>query len=223
MWLRPSKPAVRQDSVPPLPTSPPHLRHCRRSLLTPLSSLARSGILEAQWSEKFLLVAIIFFISGLTLPPRSLWERSLDWRLHAATQLSSFLLFPTITFAIASFIRLADPSFERFNAYAIVGMVVMGVIPTTVSSNVVMTGQAGGDQSAATIEVMLGNLLGTFLSPALLQMFLSASKWSFGKPVASGAGGAVPAGYRAARVQRVHPAVRGGGDPVDLAQAGKVV
>lgn len=65
----------------------------------------------------------------------------------------------------------------------------MGVIPTTVSSNVVMTGQAGGDQSAATIEVMLGNLLGTFLSPALLQMFLSSSQWAFGKPVASGGGG----------------------------------
>lgn len=109
--------------------------------------------------------------------------------MHAATQISSFLLFPTITFAIASFIRLADPGFTRFNPYAIVGMVVMGVIPTTVSSNVVMTGQAGGDQSAATIEVMLGNLLGTFLSPALLQMFLSSSKWSFGKPVASGGGG----------------------------------
>lgn len=136
-----------------------------------------------------MLVAIIFFISGLSLPPRSLWERSLDWRLHAATQISSFLLFPTITFAIASFIRLADPNFTRFDPYAIVGMVVLGVIPTTVSSNVVMTGQAGGDQSAATIEVMLGNLLGTFLSPALLQMFLTSNKWSFGKPVASGGGG----------------------------------
>lgn len=53
-----------------------------------------------------------------------------------------------------------------------------------------MTGQAGGDQSASTIEVMLGNLVGTFLSPALLQMFLSTSNtWAFGSPVASGKGG----------------------------------
>ena len=36
---------------------------------------------------------------------------------------------------------------------------------------------------------MLGNLLGTFLSPALLQMFLSAPGWSFGTPHASGPGG----------------------------------
>lgn len=74
-----------------------------------------------------------------------------------------------------------------------------------------MTGQAGGDQSAATIEVMLGNLiggwffrqlaadlaeevylryLGTFLAPALLQMFLSTSQtWSYGSPTPSGSGG----------------------------------
>lgn len=36
---------------------------------------------------------------------------------------------------------------------------------------------------------MLGNLVGTFLSPALLQMFLSSSLWSFGTPVPSGSGG----------------------------------
>jgi sodium/bile acid cotransporter 7 len=48
------------------------------------------------------------------------------------------------------------------------------------SSNVVMTGQAGGDQSAATIEVMIGNLFGAFLTPALIQLYTSSSKWSFG-------------------------------------------
>lgn len=37
-------------------------------------------------------------------------------------------------FAIVSFIRLADPEFERFNRWALVGMVVMGCIPTTVST-----------------------------------------------------------------------------------------
>lgn len=43
-----------------------------------------------------------------------------------------------------------------------------------------MTGQAGGDQSAATIEVMIGNLAGAFLTPALIQLYTSNSAWSFG-------------------------------------------
>lgn len=86
-------------------------------------------------------------------------------------------------------------------------MQVMGTLPTTVSSNVVMTGQAGGDQAATTIEVMcvlspsllsasvlivlsrrLGNLVGTFLTPALLQLFLNGNL-SFGRPQAAGGGG----------------------------------
>lgn len=71
----------------------------------------------------------------------------------------------------------------------LVGLVLMGVMPTTVSSNVVMTGQAGGDASAATVEIMIGNLAGTFITPALLQMFLSAPGWQFGKPVPAGGGG----------------------------------
>jgi sodium/bile acid cotransporter 7 len=62
-------------------------------------------------------------------------------------------------------------------------------MPTTVSSNVVMTGQAGGDEAAATCEVVFGNLVGTFLSPALLEMFFSSARWEFGRPDAGGGGG----------------------------------
>lgn len=61
------------------------------------------------------------------------YERALDWKTHALTQLNSFIVFPTITYAIANFIRLADPSFERFSRWAIWGLVVLGAIPTTVS------------------------------------------------------------------------------------------
>lgn len=148
---------------------------------------------------------------------RSVYARAKDWRLHIVTHVTSFLLFPALVFGIVSAVHRLDPDFERFDRWALAGMVVLGCVPTTVSSNVVMTGQAGGDQSAATIEVMLGNLVGasysqgiinsafrdaptvlltrfpayesgTFLSPALLQMFLSSATWSFGAPNA-GPGG----------------------------------
>ncbi|GAA5865208.1 hypothetical protein JCM1840_003946 [Sporobolomyces johnsonii] len=148
-----------------------------------------NGVLEAQWSIRYLLVAIIFLVSGLTLPLRNLYRRLGDWKLHAVTQVTSFFIFPSIVFAIINCVRAGDPNFERFDRYLLVGMMTMGVVPTTVSSNVVMTGQAGGDESAATIEVILGNLVGTFLSPALLEMFFAAQRWSFAKPIASGSGG----------------------------------
>lgn len=49
------------------------------------------------------------------------------------------------------------------------------------------TRNAKGNTESATIEVCLGNLLGIFITPLLLQMFLSSSDtWAFGAPVAQG-------------------------------------
>eukprot|EP00955_Chlamydomonas_euryale_P027120 285786-Chlamydomonas_euryale.AAC.1 len=41
--------------------------------------------------------------------------------------------------------------------------------PRAVSSNVVMTALACGDEAVALINAVLGNIIGIFVSPALLQ------------------------------------------------------
>ncbi|KAM0745955.1 hypothetical protein T439DRAFT_330155 [Meredithblackwellia eburnea MCA 4105] len=171
----------------------------------------RHGVVHTEWSVKYLLIAIIFFVSGLSLPILGLvtmmnfftsngvktepknsikkYRQALDWRLHIVTQVTNFLLFPTLVFAIVVCVKAGDPDFKVFDRFVLVGMLVMAVMPTTVSSNVVMTGQAGGDQAAATVEVLIGNLLGTFITPALLQMYSSTPGWTFAQPLASGPGG----------------------------------
>lgn len=45
-------------------------------------------------------------------------------------------------------------------------------MPTTISSNIVMTRQAGGNEAAALINATVGNLLGIVLSPLLLLLYL---------------------------------------------------
>ena len=59
----------------------------------------------------------------------------------------------------------------------LVGMIFTGCVPTTISSNIVMTGQAHGNTALTVVQSTLGNLLGPFLSPLLLQMYIASNAW----------------------------------------------
>ncbi|ODQ66301.1 hypothetical protein NADFUDRAFT_50220 [Nadsonia fulvescens var. elongata DSM 6958] len=146
-------------------------------------NVARSGgIIRSEYSISYGAVALIFLISGFSMPTKTLIKQAGNFRAHIVTQALSFLVTPAIMFGFAQAMRVGLGN--KIDPYVTVGFIFAGCTPTTVSSNVVMTKKANGNDSLSLIEVTIGNILGAFISPALIQMFLSKNAgFSYGNPV----------------------------------------
>jgi sodium/bile acid cotransporter 7 len=61
--------------------------------------------------------------------------------------------------------------------WLLIGFLFIGTAPTTMSSNVVMTRQAHGNPALTVVQSIIGQFLCPFLTPILLQMYLSSGAW----------------------------------------------
>lgn len=128
------------------------------------------GYIRSEWTIKYGCVVLVFFLTGLSLKTRQLAKEFLRIRLHALIQIYSLIVIPFIVYGLA--ILLTRTS---MNKALIFGVIIMASTPTTISSNVVMTKNALGNEYVALLNAMLGNLLGIFISPALILFFMKNS------------------------------------------------
>lgn len=141
------------------------------------------GIIRSEYSIMYGVIAIIFLISGLSIPRQKLILHALNWRLHLLVQVTSFLFIPAVVLAIVHIILAADTE-EKIDRAVLAGYIFTSCIPTTIASNVVMTRSAGGDDAAALVEVLLANLIGPFVTAAwtiaLIPKMVVFDPWRFG-------------------------------------------
>jgi len=122
----------------------------------------------------YLGVSLIFLFTGLTLPTKTLLQNYSRWKLHLFVQVQCFLMTSAIVYGVVSACAMNK---DFMDAGLLVGLIFMGCVPTTMSSNVVMTRQAGGNEALTVVQSTIGNFLGPFLTPALITMYTLSGAW----------------------------------------------
>ncbi len=117
-------------------------------------------------------VSVIFFFYGLRLNWEKIRTGLADFRLHVLIQLATFVLFPLLILPLMfMFGRQAEGGYDTLW----LGIFFVAALPSTVSSSVVMVNIARGNVTAAIFNASISSLLGVFLTPLWMQIFISAS------------------------------------------------
>ncbi|WP_240935835.1 bile acid:sodium symporter family protein [Hymenobacter sp. HDW8] len=113
-------------------------------------------------------VSVIFFFYGLRLSREKLKAGLSNWRLHLVVQGTTFLLFPLLLLAV-------KPFFDSEKSQLLwLGGFYLAALPSTVSSSVVMVSIAKGNLPAAIFNASISSLLGVFITPVWMALFLTA-------------------------------------------------
>ncbi len=113
-------------------------------------------------------IAIVFFLHGLGISPKSLRDGLSRWKVHIFVQLCTFAVFPLIWVAIHALVDSWLPPGLAL------GFCYLCALPSTISSSVAMTGLARGNVPAAIFNATLSSILGIVMTPLLVAGFAEA-------------------------------------------------
>ncbi len=115
-------------------------------------------------------IALIFFFHGLGISRKNLRDGILSWRVHVCVQITTFVVFPLVAFLFCLLARNFIPE------DLVLGFYFLGAIPSTISSSVAMTAVARGNVPAAIFNASLSSILGIFLTPLIVSIFVSSTE-----------------------------------------------
>ena len=111
-------------------------------------------------------IALLFFLHGAKLSREAILQGIGNWRLHLLVLAATFLLFPLVGLAL-QLIPGVKPEVAA-------GVLYMTLLPSTVQSSIAFTSVARGNVPAAVCAASASNLLGVFVTPALVGLLMPA-------------------------------------------------
>ncbi|GAB3257549.1 bile acid:sodium symporter family protein [Chitinimonas naiadis] len=112
-------------------------------------------------------IGLLFFLHGAKLSREAVIAGATHWRLHLTVLASTFVLFPLLGVALRPILSpLVTPDLY-------LGILFLCVLPSTVQSSIAFTAMARGNVPAAICSASASNLIGIFLTPALVGLLFS--------------------------------------------------
>lgn len=113
-------------------------------------------------------IGLLFFLYGARLSTAETIAGLTRWRLHVTVLSTTFVVFPL--FGLAT--QLLEGNVLRSSLAS--GVLLLCLVPSTVQSCIVYTRIAGGNVAGAVVSASMSNLLGVFITPALVALLMSA-------------------------------------------------
>ncbi|XP_046681910.1 sodium/bile acid cotransporter 7-B-like [Homalodisca vitripennis] len=132
---------------------------------------ATGGPLKPEWTVKYGAVALIFFISGMTLSFNDFFYAATKVRVHLFVLTFTFVFIPTIVLFINAILR----GLFGINEWILKGLATVSCMPPPVSSAVILTKAVGGSEAAAIFNSVVGSFLGIFITPTILLFLLGST------------------------------------------------
>ncbi|MBY0282957.1 MAG: bile acid:sodium symporter, partial [Sphingomonas sp.] len=130
---------------------------------------ATGGLLVAIGWASNAAIFTLFFLHGARLSPQAVAAGAKHWRLQLAILGFGFALFPLAMLAARAALS------GRLAPEILLGLVFLGVLPTTVQSSIAYTSIARGNVAASVIASAASSLLGVVLTPLLFALLVGGA------------------------------------------------
>jgi sodium/bile acid cotransporter 7 len=135
---------------------------------------ATGGTLRSEITSEIGII-LIFFFQGWMLPTEVLAKSMFHWKAHLFTQVFIFLLFPGI-------ILLGDLGWSSAMPDSLrIGFYFLAVVPTTITSAIIYTSQAGGNTAVSLVNTTVANLAGVLITPIWMTLLVGSGGGEMGE------------------------------------------